>query len=212
MRFCLVLVFTSLAAISISNAATINVPADQPTIQAGINAASNGDMVLVAPGTYTENINFFGKAITVTSSAGPKTTIIDGGQLAPVATFSSGEGSKSILSRFTLQNGTSTFATAYAGGGVYIDGSSPTIAENIIQNNSACNDGGGIGVSFGSPLIEDNTIKNNSQSGCSGGPGGGGIGVLGAGSVQIVGTRSRTTAGPAAVAASPYGRPALRPS
>ena len=36
----------------------INVPADYPTIQAAINASVNGDTVKVAPGVYSENINF----------------------------------------------------------------------------------------------------------------------------------------------------------
>ncbi len=54
-----------------TSAKTIHVPADQPTIQAGINTASNGDTVLVSAGTYYENINFSGKAITVASASGP---------------------------------------------------------------------------------------------------------------------------------------------
>ena len=45
----------------------INVPNDQPNIQAGINAATDGDTVLVENGTYYENIRFMGKAITVAS-------------------------------------------------------------------------------------------------------------------------------------------------
>lgn len=50
-----------------NQADTINVPADQPTIQTGINAAADGDTVLVTDGTYIENINYLGKAITVAS-------------------------------------------------------------------------------------------------------------------------------------------------
>jgi hypothetical protein len=53
---------------------TIHVPGDAATIQAGINATSDGDTVLVAPGTYVEIIDFKGKAITVTSSGGPDLT------------------------------------------------------------------------------------------------------------------------------------------
>jgi len=57
---------------------TIHVPGDQPTIQAGINAAHNGDTVLVAPGTYHEHLDYSRKRITVTSESGPSVTVIDG--------------------------------------------------------------------------------------------------------------------------------------
>ena len=168
-------------------ASTIHVPGDQPTIQAGIDAANNGDTVMVDPGTYFENINFNGKAITVISSSGPAKTIIDGGNLGPVVTFSSGEKGRSVLSRFTIQNGTSTYQSQYDGGGIYISNSSPVISKNIIQNNTACGGGAGIAVEFGSPRIQSNSILDNSQSGCSGGIGGGGISVGGAGTTEING-------------------------
>src|ERR1700737_809351 len=101
----LCMIFTCLVTIGSAAAATvIHVPADQPTIQAGINAAVNGDTVLVSPGTYKENINFDGKAITVTSSGGAKVTIVDGGGVTSVVRFSSNETHSSVLSGFTIQN------------------------------------------------------------------------------------------------------------
>ena len=176
----LALAFLALAIVPCSLASTIKVPQDQPTIQAGINAARTGDTVLVAPGNYIENINFTGKAITVKSSSGAKVTIIDGNAAAPVAAFVSNEGPGSILSGFTLQNGVGTFDFSYFGGGVVVLGASPTISHNVIVQNTAGAHGGGIGVNFGSPVISQNTIKNNSA------PFGGGIAIVGASNAQIV--------------------------
>src|SRR5262249_62096630 len=82
---------------------TIRVPSDQPKIQSAIDIAAIGDTVLVAPGTYVENINFGGKAITVTSESGAKDTIIDGGNANPVVIFTSGQGRDSALNRFYCQ-------------------------------------------------------------------------------------------------------------
>src|SRR5215475_10312280 len=169
-------------------AGALNVPQDYPTIQAAINAALNGDTVTVAPGTYVENIDFHGKSITVASAQGPSQTVIDGGALDSVATFTSGDGSRSVLNGFTLRNGRSDFNTPGFGdgGGVRIQSSSPTVTNNVITENVAC-DGLGISVRFGSPLIQGNAITANVRQGCSGGTGGGGIQVVGAGAARIIG-------------------------
>ncbi len=166
-------------------ATTIVVPTQQPTIQAGIDAASPGDTVLVNPGTYHENIDFKGKAITVASSQGAATTVIDGGGIGPVANFSTGETRSSVLQGFTLQDGTTPASFGYEGGGVHISSASPSILQNVITGNGGCS-GMGISVAFASPLIQGNTISNNLQNTCSGGQGGG-IYVRGAASAQIVG-------------------------
>ncbi len=155
---------------------TINVPADQSTIQAAITAASNGDTVLVAPGTYTENINFIGKAITVTSSGGPSVTIIDGRANGSVVTFTTGETTSSTLSGFTIRNGQSNFNTPGfgSGGGIFISSASPTIRGNVITGNQAVA-GIGISINGGSPVIQNNTITRNTQCCGTSGNGGGGI-------------------------------------
>ncbi len=57
-------------------AAEIQVPSQFPTIQAAIDASQDGDVVIVQPGTYAENINFNGKAITLTSTNPLDPTIV----------------------------------------------------------------------------------------------------------------------------------------
>ncbi len=144
---------------------TIHIPADQPTIQAGIDAAQNGDTVLVSPGTYFENIDFKGKAITVTSSAGAASSIIDGskGTLA-VVIFHSGELRNSVLSNLTVQYGVPESRTTkdLYEGGIDIRDASPTILNNLILNNPCV----GINAQDGYPLIQGNTIRGTTVDGC----------------------------------------------
>ncbi|MEW6097357.1 MAG: right-handed parallel beta-helix repeat-containing protein [bacterium] len=142
------------------NAADLYVPGSYTTIQSAINAATNGDTVLVNNGTYIENINFLGKGITVQSVNGTTSTIIDGNASSSVVTFNSGEGTNSVLSGFTIQNG-----RAHSGGGICCrSSSSPTITNCTISGNSANYDGGGIYCSFSSLAISNCTISGNSAN------------------------------------------------
>ncbi|MCK4654915.1 MAG: PKD domain-containing protein [Candidatus Cloacimonetes bacterium] len=163
LNFIFVFIFILLS--SFLYATIINVPADQPTIQAGINAAVNSDTVLVQPGTYLENINFNGKLITVGSlflttqdTTYISQTIIDGNSIGSVVTFGSGEDSSTVLCGFTITNGSATF-----GGGIYCYNSSPSLSDLIIMNNWGDGTGGAICCkTYSNPTIDNVIIKGNS--------------------------------------------------
>jgi parallel beta-helix repeat protein/predicted outer membrane repeat protein len=155
-----------------AHATIINVPGDQPTIQIGIGAATNGDTVLVAPDTYSEDFAFLGKAVTVGSwflttgdPAYVSATIVDGGgTFGPLVTFSAGEDSLSVLCGLTLQNGVAT-----RGGAVLCQSSSPRIVECELIGNQASTDGGGIYVDASGPIVENCRFESNEAVGNAGG-------------------------------------------
>jgi hypothetical protein len=167
----------------------INVPAQYSTIQAAIYASVNGDTVLVAPGTYTENINFRGRRIVLASRylfnsnpASIRNTIINGGNptnpdTASCVIIASGEDSTTVLQGFTLTGGTGTrwvdehgAGTYVEGGGILIQYSSPVIKNNWIVGNTAIRrpsgvtsaGGGAIRIGDGEPRILNNVIMLNS--------------------------------------------------
>lgn len=137
------------------SATIINVPDDYPTIQEGINASSDGDTVLVQPGTYVENINFNGHNIVLGSlfiitgdTSYISQTVIDGNSSGPVVIFESGENSSSIITGFTIQNG-----SADLGGGVFCENSSPTLLSCTFTRNNAPKGGGTSCISHSSPTL-----------------------------------------------------------
>lgn len=166
-----------------------NVPSQYSTIQAAITASVNGDTILVATGTYFENINFRGKNIVVTSTyyqtgnpAIISSTIINGStpvhpDTASCVIISSGEDSTAVIQGFTITGGTGTLwddehspgNRFREGGGILVQYSKPVIKNNIIRNNFATSvtggavgaGGGGIRMGDSNPLVINNIIMQN---------------------------------------------------
>ena len=156
-------------------------------IQDGINAAGTDDTVMVAAGTYAENItvNSAHNGLTL-QGEGAAVTIIDGGGSGTVVHLNNFDGG--VLSGFTIRNGsagdgggincessdstiTSNIITGNAadlnGGGVYVDGGSPTIINNVLTDNTAYF-GAAFYMNAASPTFANNTIYNNTAESCGG--------------------------------------------
>ncbi|MCD6176321.1 MAG: right-handed parallel beta-helix repeat-containing protein [Candidatus Cloacimonetes bacterium] len=187
----------------------INIPADQPTIQQGIEVAVNSDTILVQPSTYYENINFIGKNITVASlflttqdTTYISDTIIDGSQplnpdCASVVTFENGENTNAILTGFTIINGSGTYADPegngyyhYIGGGIYCINSNPNLANLKINNNIVESSGAGIYFYNSDANINNAIISNNTGDG-----NGGGICCIGSSNLNISNTKIQNNYG-----------------
>lgn len=149
------------------------------TIQEGINAATTGDVVGVAPGKYTENLTLAAGVQLCSTEA--DTTIIDGGGSGTVLLMKGA----SVLDGFTVQNGAATSGAGitimarsapiisnnvirhnhgFFGAAIFGDCSSPRILGNRIVGNIADEQGASGIVVFSncsSPLIANNVLRNN---------------------------------------------------
>lgn len=167
-------------------------PADFDNIQSAINAAVDGDEIIVSIGIYHEKINFNGKNIILRSTEPTNpivvaNTIINGRRAGSVVTFSGTESADCILSGFTITNGSGTLehigGGSYSnGGGIYGNGTLATIQFNIISGNLAmtffCGDGYGGGIYNCDGIIQCNIISENAacqDPECPADTGGGGL-------------------------------------
>jgi hypothetical protein len=173
-RFRYLLLIATLCAPSLGSTTIINVPGDQATIQAGINASSAGDTVLVDTGLYVENIDFNDHSIVLCSrflttgdTSYISSTIIDGDSSGLVITIRFNEDSTTVVAGFTLQNGYAT-----DGGGVHFDAPGVSLRNLVIKDNAAEGNGGGVYLSpwFSSERVSmvDCTVRGNA-SGLRGG-------------------------------------------
>ena len=172
-RFVLVMVMALMACESAARADEIHVPADFPTIQAAIDAAIDGDEVVVADGVYTgdgnRNITYLGKAITVRSENGPDNCIVDLQGLANRGfLFVDGESRDAVLDGFTIRNASleaEAELDSLRGGAILIEYASPSISNcifltNVLVSEKSSSFGGAI-FSRGNPTLSQCSFDTN---------------------------------------------------
>lgn len=141
---------------------------DYTTIQAALNAASGGDTVLVAPGTYAgasnRDLDFGGRNIVLAATSARDSVVIDCEGQGRGFYLHGGEGAAAVIDGFIIVNG-----HANRGGGAFFDGASPTVLNTSFVGNSAAIEGGGVHCRGSSPTLRDVVFHANSATGGTGG-------------------------------------------
>ena len=137
------------------------------SIQSAISAAGSDDAILVAEGTYRENLVVDAKPLLIlggydaafaSRDAASFASIIDGGAAASCVRFLGAAGE---FSGFVVTNGSAQgTAPANLGGGIYCYQSPVAIEHNTISGNRA-RSGGGVCCSSSAPTLSDNLIADN---------------------------------------------------
>ena len=153
---------------------------DVPTIQAAVDSAVAGDLILLAPGTYTYAgqgtgddyalIRFLrGKTdFTLKSEAGPHLTIIDGEWRGRIFYIQGGEEEQVTIEGFSIVRGKGQALGEFFGGGLIAHLSSPIFRNCVFQNNYADRGGAVYYAGVSGPRFQNcSFIGNRAASGAA---------------------------------------------
>jgi len=140
--------------------------ADFDNIRAALEAASDGDEIIVMPGTYTETVDLLGKEVWLHSSNGSEVTFINAQYIHRGIVCVNGEGPNTRIEGFTVMNAYTDGTNTVNGAGAYIYGSSPTIIDCTFENNYSgsglhAGNGGGMYNIYSSPTLINCTFTGN---------------------------------------------------
>ncbi len=166
--------------LEMAHAGTLTVPVDYPTIQDAVDAAVDGDEVIVADGIYNTDVSINNKSITLRSaSEDPALCTIDG---TGIAVSLVGADTDSVVRSFKIRDalrGVEINADASASiqnciieecsnsGGMFMNGVSLAISDSIVRNNATINAGGGILIAAGSVTITQSLFRDNAVTGAN---------------------------------------------
>ena len=145
---------------------TIRIPQDFETIQMGLDSASDNSVVLIAPGTYIENVIWpeDKKGINLIGELGSDSTVIDGDAKGRVLQKDIFSDPNSIIKGITFRNGMAGTAA-----GLYIDGRGTILDDVVVTGNETrgaihC-DGGGAKLESYSGIIRNCRFTSNQGNG-----------------------------------------------
>jgi hypothetical protein len=145
--------------------ATLQVPSAFPTIQAAINASSDGDVIVIAPGTYSQPLSISGRSLTLRGSlTNPGSVIFT---VPSANTILQVDESTVRIEGLTLRNGGGSVTPVcgvaeetLVGGAILTQNSTLTIQDSVLSDNTA-DVGGAIYLSGGSLTILRTQVRNN---------------------------------------------------